>query len=453
MLALKAVGLDSNYAINAVPYVAHWPLVMLGDWFLWRVGKQTVGVNATRVATLLLLFNQFQLEYLHRCFGNALEQILSVVAFHFYLKQGNRFTLDTAALTALITVAFVGRNTSVIGWIPLLAIKVLRDGALPPFILSAITVAVPVIGLTVLVDTAYYGSDEWVVTSWNFLKVNLVENLSRYFGTDPWHEFMTSYCPRFFHVILPVVLYANTVGHAQICWSKGQTPYMTYCVVFFVFVFSCIPHKEERFFVPIFPFTLLTTGENIVTYLPKSKRVYGFCIRVYMAVSLFWVAFNAAFQTRGRDVPAYLLAKEEPVHSFWAFDRYEAAYQTAFHGSHPNQTKIYQEGDPPKFVRLNIGEPLPLSSHDLRLRMVDLYNDLHAGRLLPEYIEFQQSQTDTKYLLQAIFDDFKIDGERAYFFDKMIPGDWASDTAEDDEWLWRQERFVYKLDTTKFTPI
>ena len=48
------------------------------------------------------------------------------------------------------------RNTSPIGWIPLLAIKVLYEGALIPFILAGIFVAVPIIGLIVAIDTFYY---------------------------------------------------------------------------------------------------------------------------------------------------------------------------------------------------------------------------------------------------------------------------------------------------------
>ena len=59
-------------------------------------------------------------------------------------------------LTATITLSFMMRNTSPIGWIPLLAIKVLYEGALIPFILAGIFVAVPIIGLIVAIDTFYY---------------------------------------------------------------------------------------------------------------------------------------------------------------------------------------------------------------------------------------------------------------------------------------------------------
>lgn len=144
-----------------------------------------------------------------------------MIAFHFYLKQGSRYTISTVLLTALITIAFIGRNTSIVGWIPLLAIKVLREGALPAFLLSAITVAIPCMAVMVYIDTVYYGGDEWVMTSLNFLKVNVLENLSQYFGVDPWYRYVLDYNPNIFTILFPFVLYANSVGHVTTAWSKN----------------------------------------------------------------------------------------------------------------------------------------------------------------------------------------------------------------------------------------
>ena len=70
--------------------------------------------------------------------------------------------MNTVILTATISLSFMMRNTSPIGWIPLLAIKVLFEGALLPFIIAGIFVAVPIIGFTVYIDTLYYlGVVDW----------------------------------------------------------------------------------------------------------------------------------------------------------------------------------------------------------------------------------------------------------------------------------------------------
>ena len=166
--------MDTNIVVRLLPYLTQLPLVILNDLFIWKLGKKTVGVDATRFAMILIVFNYFQVDYISRCFTNSLEQILSVIAFYYYIKQDNKFTKTTIILTALITVAFIGRNTSIVGWIPLLAIKVIQDSALIPFIISAITVAIPCMALMVYIDSSYYGGEDWTVTSYNFLLVNIL---------------------------------------------------------------------------------------------------------------------------------------------------------------------------------------------------------------------------------------------------------------------------------------
>jgi hypothetical protein len=92
--------------------------------------------------------------------------------------------VNTVILTALISVAFMMRNTSPVGWIPLLAIKVLKEGSLLPFIVSGLFVAVPILFFLVWVDTTMYKADTWVLTGYNFLEMNILHGLSKTFGED-----------------------------------------------------------------------------------------------------------------------------------------------------------------------------------------------------------------------------------------------------------------------------
>ena len=79
------------------------------------------------------------------------------------------------------------RNTSPIGWVPLLAIKVLFEGSFLPFLVAGIFVAVPIMALSVVADTWYYlgvvDGQNFVFTSYNFVQRNIAEGLSAYFGT------------------------------------------------------------------------------------------------------------------------------------------------------------------------------------------------------------------------------------------------------------------------------
>ena len=87
-------------------------------------------------------------------------------------------------MTALISISFMVRNTSPVGWIPLLAYKVFKHGSLLPFIKAFFVVSLPIIISMVYIDTRMYKSDEWVLTSYNFLNMNILLGLSKTFGED-----------------------------------------------------------------------------------------------------------------------------------------------------------------------------------------------------------------------------------------------------------------------------
>ena len=156
------------------------------------------------------------------------------------------------------------RNTSPIGWIPLLAIKVLFEGSFIPFIKAGIFVAIPLIGITIALDTVYYlgtvNGKDWVFTSYNFLEKNLMYGFSEYFGTDPAYWYIAVFGPGIFTAMYPTVLY-SMITHWYTQRNKRLSPYLTYYNVFYLFVFSMIKHKELRFLVPIVPFAYITAGE------------------------------------------------------------------------------------------------------------------------------------------------------------------------------------------------
>ena len=128
----------------------------LSDFYLWKIGKQTVGKQATRVAFIMILTNRFMIEFEIRCFTNTLEKICTVIAFNFYLKQKNQFNFNTVWFTMLLTIGFMMRNTSPVGWIPLLLVKIVKDGAFVQFLISGLFVALPLIFACIYLDSIYY---------------------------------------------------------------------------------------------------------------------------------------------------------------------------------------------------------------------------------------------------------------------------------------------------------
>ena len=278
--------MDTNLIVRAIPYLAHCPLVILNDWFIWKVAKRTVGNDAARLSMILITFNRFQTQFIIRCFTNSLEQILTVVAFYYYIDQKDKFTFNTVALTALISLGFMVRNTSPVGWIPLLAIKVMREGSFVPFLLSGIFVALPILFACVWIDTKFYSSDTWVITGYNFLEMNIIYGLSKFFGEDPPWYYLTTASLAIFTILYPLVMYTSSYSHFKAQWAKGKVPYMAYFTIFYVLFFSAIRHKEIRFLIPIIPFAILPVGELLASLIKYRPTLISFFIKLYICVEI-----------------------------------------------------------------------------------------------------------------------------------------------------------------------
>jgi len=125
--------------------------------------------------------------------------------------------MNTVILTALISIAFMMRNTSPVGWIPLLAIKVLREGSLVPFIISGLFVALPILFFCVYVDTKMYNSDTWVLTGYNFLEMNILHGLSKTFGESDFWQYISCEIPSSFGLVTPFIFVATILTHPQQC--------------------------------------------------------------------------------------------------------------------------------------------------------------------------------------------------------------------------------------------
>ena len=120
--------------------------------------------------------------------------------------------MNTIILTALISISFMIRNTSPVGWVPLLGYKVLFEGSLLPFIKSGIVIALPILFFLVWVDTTMYKSEKWVFTGYNFLEMNVLHGLSKYFGEEDWTTYMFFHMPvglNILYLFIPFAWYAH----------------------------------------------------------------------------------------------------------------------------------------------------------------------------------------------------------------------------------------------------
>ena len=192
-------------------------------------------------------------------------------------------------MTALITLSFMMRNTSPVGWVPLLLYKIFYEGCLFSYLISGFTVALPIIGLCIACDSLYFG--QLTVTPINFLQANILEGFSKYFGVDPFHYYMVSTLPLFFTAMIPL-LYPAFYHYYKDCKSKNIPPYFIYMFTVYLLVFSAIAHKEYRFLTPIIPVCFLVLGLYISDNLKRYRRLMTLFVLVYViAETIVYVFF------------------------------------------------------------------------------------------------------------------------------------------------------------------
>lgn len=49
------------------------------------------------------------------------------------------------------------------------------------------------IGFSMALDRYVYG--EWVVVQYEFLRFNILRDVAAFYGTHPWHWYLTQVCP------------------------------------------------------------------------------------------------------------------------------------------------------------------------------------------------------------------------------------------------------------------
>ena len=154
---LEATGLDFTQAVIYSPYFANLVLQIIGDYYFWKLGKKVIGKEATRVAFILSLTNCFMQELELRCFTNSIEKICNIIAFYFFLKIDGSMSFSVVLFTLLLTISFIMRNTSPVGWIPLLLIQVSQNyKTLVWYVVTFFTAFVPLFTFAIYLDSRYY---------------------------------------------------------------------------------------------------------------------------------------------------------------------------------------------------------------------------------------------------------------------------------------------------------
>lgn len=145
----------------------------------------------TAIATLIYsITSQYVNDYVLRTSANGIEGNLMFVVFYYYINiKPKIFDKSINMLTFAITVSFIIRSSSLVGYVPLALIVIVQDfNFFMPILVAGLCIAIPAILANIASDAYFYGY--WTIPQYNFVYVNVVMGLSKFFGTSPWYYYI-----------------------------------------------------------------------------------------------------------------------------------------------------------------------------------------------------------------------------------------------------------------------
>jgi phosphatidylinositol glycan class B len=130
-----------------------------------------------------------------------------------------------------------------------------------------------IIAMGIALDFLFY--NEFVFTPLNYLKLNLIDGMASYFGTEPWYFYITQF------ILIGVALISIPI---LFFFAKGivllKNHVFTWVILPFILVHFLISHKEMRFLFPIiYPFLFISFYGFYSYYKNKEikryQRVFG----------------------------------------------------------------------------------------------------------------------------------------------------------------------------------
>lgn len=121
--------------------------------------------------------------------------------------------------------------------------------------------------LCLTVDTWFYG--HLTFTPLNFLRVNVIEQISLFYGANPWHFYVTQALPFDTLALLPFVVHGSWLLLRHSAIQPART--LVYVALATMTALSLLSHKEFRFVQPLLPILHCASAQSLLS-LSASRR-------------------------------------------------------------------------------------------------------------------------------------------------------------------------------------
>lgn len=356
---LKVTGLSSmTFLITALPRIQQGLLSAFGDLCMSNFFQENFGHRSKNRQTsgaglfLLMYLANFYLLYCgSRTMVNTFESSLCCIALLHYSRALNKVQnpmkkcTNSLIYVGTIATTFMVRPTAAIFWLPLVFYHMLLLSQSIGFwnmakhvALHLAPLALASIGAACFIDSTMYhhfnqtSNFTWVVLPWNFFKVNALQGIGTFYGSEPWHYYLSSTLLPALNLAFPgfvtslhALLFAS--GNVRMPELPRNVCVYLWAVLWTVTVLSLgVGHKEQRFMLPLLPIVMCfsawgTDALFSASTVPKGKPWFGDRARklfgiVYLGLNLGILAFLLLYHNVGRTRVVQDLAKDlddEPI--------------------------------------------------------------------------------------------------------------------------------------------
>lgn len=287
---LNFLSLDSRVLVYHVPRLAHALLFSLADFSFHRVCRRLcITKGIADLSFITYLSSWFIFYCAPRTLSNSLETSLTLIALNWFPFEGRAYKGSTWPYIALGVLTIVIRPTVSLLWL-VFGLHHLYHHPHPFRLLfrTVLPVTLPILIVTTLIDSWAYGTP--TVPLWNFLQFNVLQGGSALFGVHPWYWYLVSGIP----AVLTVQTVAVIIGLlGPNIFRPTLLPF--FATVFYIFVHSLLPHKEQRFLLPVIPLLCIYAGGAF----QNLKKWQGTFVATMVAVNVGVAIFTSRYHQVG----------------------------------------------------------------------------------------------------------------------------------------------------------
>jgi len=245
---LKITHLDTPYLVTIGPKILQSILSAIGDMSAIRMFSKLVpDYSKEKLWIFIALYssNWFLLYASSRTLINTIETCLTSIAMDLFVSKDTRYV-------GIIAVCFMMRPTTAIFWLPMVIYDIFARSNLKRFLGKMLPQALILPPAVVLFDSYFY--EKLTIVPWNFVRFNILNNISEQYGIEHWHWYLTNFVPA---LTLVIGIYPMIIGIYQtFCQGDSLSKVTLLSVLWSLTIYSSLKHKEHRFLMPFVPFLL-----------------------------------------------------------------------------------------------------------------------------------------------------------------------------------------------------